>query len=188
MKRVANLKWMGSICGCLSLMIVAAPVSAQQNQTQFQPQQRQSVQPPLSSQPVPNTLELSKMIWSTMAAVDHANKSGNYSVLRDNAAPSFQRANNASRLSEIFASIRKSRIDLSTALLLAPTYSAPPTLVQANLLRVRGVFGLRPTAIAFDLQYFWVGGRWRLFGISLAPQSIATQQPAPAPSRPARRN
>ena len=45
--------------------------------------------PPASSQPVPGELELAKLIWSTMAAVDHANQSGNYSVLRDISAPAF---------------------------------------------------------------------------------------------------
>jgi hypothetical protein len=140
-------------------------------------------QPLVSPMPVPNQLELSKLIWSTIAAVDHANMAGNYSVLRDLAAPGFQTANDAARLTQIFAGVRQSGIDLSNALLLAPTYSAPPTMVAPDVLRVQGGFGLRPTAILFDLHYQWVGGRWRLFGISIGTQGIASEQPAPPPGR-----
>ena len=35
--------------------------------------QSQPMRPPVSNQPVPGELELAKMIWSTMAMVDHAN-------------------------------------------------------------------------------------------------------------------
>ncbi len=122
------------------------------------------------------------MIWSTMAAVDHANLAGNYSVLRDLAAPGFQINNDSAKLAEIFAALRASRTDLSNTLLLAPTYRAAPAMVQPDVLRVQGAFGLRPTAINFELYYQWVGGRWRLFGVSITPASIATQQPGAAPT------
>lgn len=139
-------------------------------------------EPPVSSQPVPNGLELSKLVWSTMAAIDHANQSGNYSVLRDNSAPGFQILNNASKLSQIFTGIRDSRIDLSNTLLLAPTYTAPPSVVSPDVIRVQGMFGLRPTAISFDLYYQWVQGKWRLYGVSIGQESIAELQPA-SPAR-----
>lgn len=154
----------------LLLAVVAAPVSAQQP-------------PPLvASAPVPGELEIAKMVWSTMAAVDHANRSGNYSVLRDLAAPGFQIANDPARLTQIFASLRSANVDLSNTMLLAPTYRNAPRMVQADLLQVQGSFGLRPTAIGFDLLYQYVQGRWRLFGVSIGPMQIATQQPGgPAP-------
>ena len=123
-----------------------------------------------------------------MAAVDHANQAGNYSVLRDLSAPGFQINNDASRLSEIFASLRASRIDLSNTLLLTPSYSAAPRIIQPGVMQVRGLFGLRPTAISFDLFYQWNSGRWKLFGVSIAPLPIATQQPAPTTVPPTRRN
>ncbi|MBB6225927.1 hypothetical protein FHS79_000078 [Polymorphobacter multimanifer] len=140
--------------------------------------------PPASAQPVPGELDLSKLIWTTLAAVDHANQSGNYSVLRDLSAPSFQAANDAARLTQIFAGLRSSGTDLSNALLLGPTWTAAPAIVPGGLLRLQGFFGLRPTAIAFDLSYQWVGGRWRLYGVGISPRPIAAVQPeAPAPRR-----
>ena len=135
--------------------------------------------PPLSVQPVPGELELSKLIWTTLAAIDHANLSGNYSVLRDLSAPAFQANNDAARLTQIFSGLRASGTDLSNALLLGPTWTAAPAIAPGGLLRLQGYFGLRPTAIAFDLSYQWVGGRWRLFGVGINPQPLATMQPAP---------
>lgn len=127
--------------------------------------------------PVPGPLELAKLIWSTLAAVDHANLAGNYSVLRDLASPNFQVANDSARLAQIFAGVRSSGLELSNAMLLAPTYTTPPVMVAPNVLRVQGLFGLRPTGITFDLQYEWVAGRWRLFGISVGSASLPTDQP-----------
>lgn len=141
---------------------------------------------PPSTQPIPSDMELSKLVWTTMAAIDQANISGNYSVLRDLAAPGFQANNDAAQLAEIFAPVRATRIDLSNALLLAPTYTVPALMTQPGVMRVQGYFGLRPTAIGFDLSFQWVRGRWRLFGVSIRPSSIAAIQPpaSPAPTRP----
>ena len=132
--------------------------------------------------PIPAPLELNKLVWSTMAAVDHANQAGNYSVLRDLAAPGFQINNDSARLATIFADLRASRIDLSNTLLLAPTLTATPSVVSPGVLRVQGFFGLRPTAIGFDLHYQWHAGRWKLFGVSIAPANLAAIQPPPAAS------
>ena len=135
-------------------------------------------QPSISAQPVPGSLELAKLVWTTMAAIDHANQSGNYSVLRDISAPGFQLNNDAAKLAQIFSGVRATGIDLSNTLLLAPTYTAPPAITN-GVMRVQGYFGLRPTAVAFDLYYQWAGGRWRLFGVSINPRSIASIQPTP---------
>lgn len=140
--------------------------------------------PPISAQPVPGELELIKLIWSTMVAVDQGNRSGNYSVLRDLSATGFQINNDPAQLAQIFAGIRGSRIDLANSLLVAPTYTGGPQLTQADIFRVQGFFALRPIAINFDLQYQWQQGRWKLFGIQVAPHPMATQLPGPPVAQP----
>lgn len=135
---------------------------------------------PQSQQGVPDTLLASKLIWSTMAAVDHGNLTGNYSVLRDLGAPGFQANNNAATLAGVFAPIRDSRVDLSNTLLLAPTLDFAPVIVQGGLLRLRGTFQLRPTGAAFDLLYQNVGGSWRLFGVAVVPFQMGAVQGTPA--------
>jgi hypothetical protein len=82
-------------------------------------------------------------------------------------------------------SLRQSGIDLSNTLLLTPTFSAPPKIVSPTVMQLRGFFGLRPTAIAFDLVYEWSAGRWRLFGVSIAPANLAQIQPAASSPNPA---
>ncbi len=166
------------ICALVGLLIMPVSPAQAQNQAQAAPR------PAPSAVPIPDPLELNKLVWSTMAAVHHANLAGNYSVLRDLSATGFQVQNDSAALAQTFASLRQSGIDLSNALLLAPTFSVPPKIVAANVMQLRGYFGLRPTAIAFDLVYEWSAGRWRLFGISIAPANLAQIQPGGAPVAP----
>lgn len=158
-----------------ALLAIASPAQAQAGAASA---------PPVAAMPVPGDLELAKLIWSTITAIDHANQSGNYSVLRDISSPAFQIANDPARLAQIFASLRDNRVDLSNSLLLAPVYNGAPQVGQGNVLRVRGSFGLRPTAIAFDFEFQWYNGKWRLFGVAISPMPLATQQPGAAPQVP----
>ena len=130
---------------------------------------------------VPDPMTILRLVWSSIAALDHANQTGNYSVLRDLGAPSFQANNTSATLGGIFQALRNQQVDLSYALVVTPTYEFPPAIVQSGLLRVRGLFPLRPAPIAFDLLFENVGGQWRLFGVAVAP--IVAQQPQPAPTR-----
>jgi hypothetical protein len=161
----------------VAVCVASAPVAMAQPTPQV-------VTPPPSPMPVPNELELAKLIWSTMAAVDHANQAGNYSVLRDLSAPAFQMENDAAKLVKVFESLRASNVDLSNTMLLAPTYASAPVIMNPDILHVKGYFGLRPTAIGFDLYYQWLQGRWRLFGVSIVPATIASIAPGPATAAP----
>jgi hypothetical protein len=114
-------------------------------------------------------LTVSKMIWSSMAALDHANQTGNYSVLRDLGAPSFQTANSAATLAGLFQPLRGQQVDLANALIVAPTFDFPPAIIQGGLLRARGRFPLRPTMIGFDFLFQNVAGQWKIFGLSVVP-------------------
>jgi hypothetical protein len=164
-------------------LLPLSPAQAQQTvrqpviQGQAQPQPQPTIQPPPSVRPTPSQLELSKLLWSTIAAVDHANLSGNYSVLRDISAQGFQINFNPARLTEIFAGLRGLNIDLSNALLVPPTYYEAPQMISNDVFRVRGVFQLRPISIGFDVYYQWEQGRWKLFGIDLQPQQMVEVQP-----------
>lgn len=155
----------------LAALAVASPATAQQPGPA-----------PAAAQPGIDELTALKLVWSTMAAVDQANKTGNYSVLRDLGSRNFQGSNNAATLGGTFAVFRDRRIDLSNTLLVPPTYEIPPTVVQPGVLRMRGRFNMRPVAIGFDLLYQWEQG-WRLFGISLVPFDAQPQPRPPAQRR-----
>jgi hypothetical protein len=111
------------------------------------------------------------MLWSTMSAIDHANRTGNYSVLRDLGTTAFQSRNNPANLAAIFAGLRDQNIDLSQTLLVTPVWEIAPNLVQARVLRMRGTFPLRPSAISFDLIYAW-DGSWRIEGVAVQAQTV----------------
>lgn len=142
------------------------------------PRRPPAAAPAPAATPVIDIQTVNKLVWSTLAAVDHGNVTGNYSVLRDLGAPGFQANNNAATLAGVFQTVRTQRVDLSNTLLLAPTYEFAPTIVQGGLLRARGQFALRPTAIGFDLLFANVAGRWQLFGVAVVPLAMPASQPA----------
>lgn len=127
----------------------------------------------------PDNITVDKLVWSAMAAVDQANQTGNYSVLRDLGAPSFQARNSAAALAQIFKPLRSQNIDVGYTLTVIPTLQFPAAIEQTGLLRIRGVFPLRPAAIGFDLLYQNVNGQWRIYGISVVPLVARAQQSAP---------
>jgi hypothetical protein len=159
----------------IGVLAYVGPVYAQ---GRSQPQPQVAASAPTVG--VPDSLTVAKLVWSTMAAVDHANATGNYSVLRDLGAPSFQANNNAATLAGIFQNIRIQRLDLSNTLLVTPTFDIGPQ-IEGGMLRMRGAFPLRPTGVAFDLLFQPLAGRWALFGIAIAP--VANVAPVQPPRR-----
>jgi hypothetical protein len=119
------------------------------------------------------------LVRSSLLALDQANKTGNYTVLRDIGAPGFQ-SNSAARLGEIFAKLRNDNLDLSGVAVIDPQLSLLPQIEANGLMRMAGFFPSVPTQVNFDLSFAPVGGQWRLFGISV---SIGQSGPA-APDPP----
>jgi len=150
--------------GCL--VAAAAPLSAQTLVTT----------PAANQAGVPDPIVINKLIWSAMAALDQANQTGNYSVLRDLGAPGFQANNSAATLGGVFQALRNQQVDLGYTLVVGPTLQFPPAIVQSGLLRIRGSFPLRPAPIGFDLLFQNIAGQWRIFGIAVTPIVPATPQ------------
>src|SRR5262245_51506904 len=80
------------------------------------------------------------LVRATLLTLNDANRSGNYTVLRDLAAPDFQARNTAADLSQIFAEIRQRKFDLFAVALVAPQLSAPPYLDPNKMLKIIGFF------------------------------------------------
>jgi hypothetical protein len=130
------------------------------------------------------------LIRSTLLTLNDANRTGNYTVLRDLSAPDFQARNTAADLAQIFADLRRRNFDLFAVALAAPQLSTPPYLDPDKRLRLTGFFPTRPLQINFDLIFQIVNGHWRLFGISVAtPQAPppAKSEPPPKGKQPARK-
>ena len=118
------------------------------------------------------------LIRSSLLALDQANKTGNYTVLRDIGAPGFQ-ANSAARLGEIFAKQRADNLDLSGVAVIDPQLSLLPQIEANGMMHMAGLFPSVPTQVNFDLSFAPVNGQWRLFGISISLGPSAPAAPTP---------
>src|SRR5262249_48828091 len=127
--------------GLLPAMLLAAPPAA--SQQKGDPKQKSdpphsAQQPPPQQQPqVQVSVEQALyLIRSTLLTLNDANRSGNYTVLRDLAAPDFQGHNTAADLSQSFSDLRRRNFDLFGAALLAPQLTAVPALDSEKRLRL----------------------------------------------------
>ena len=163
---------------CSALFGFATPLAAQSTTQSVAPalalaqQARPTVDAPPAIRPVPGQLEMSQLIWSTMLTVEDANRTGNYSVLRALGSQAFQIGNPPQALQQVFSGLRATGLDLSTTLLVPPTYTQAPTVMQEGVFRVQGLFQLRPRAVGFDLYYQWEQGRWKIYGIDIIPLTM----------------
>ena len=123
------------------------------------------------------------LVRSAILALDQANKTGNYTVLRDLGAPGFQ-INTAARLAEIFSSQRSDKFDLSGVAVIDPQLTVLPEIEQNGMMRMAGFFPSVPSQVNFDLMFAPVEGQWRLFGISVKVGSSAPAAPTPPPAAP----
>jgi hypothetical protein len=121
------------------------------------------------------------LVRSTLLALDQANKTGNYTVLRDLGAPGFQAANTAARLSEIFANQRNGKLDLSGVAVIDPQLTVLPQIEPNGMMHMAGFFPSVQSQVNFDLFFAPVDGQWRLFGIGV---NMGQSAPA-APTTPA---
>ena len=146
----------------------AAPTVAQQAQRQPPAAPEQLVPPPM-----PDVQGLVILIRNAILALHQANTTGNYSVLREVAAPGFQQANTPASMSEAFAELRSRGIDLGQIAVVNPRLREEPVINELGLLRMNGFFPAGSEQVDFELLFQGVGGRWRLFGISLQPPDVA---------------
>ncbi len=131
---------------------------------------------------IPEARGLSILIRRTLLTLNDANLTGNYTVLRDLAAPGFQSANNAAKLSEIFASLRNHNIDLAPIMYFEPKLVRQPEITTIGMLRVSGFIPTRPQQVNFDMLFQKVADKWRLFGIAV---NTTAAQPEAASLTPA---
>lgn len=119
------------------------------------------------------------LIRSTLLTLNDADRSGNYTVLRDLASPRFQSENTDADLAGHFKDLRRRQIDLYAVALEAPHLTAPPALDDDGMLELKGFFPTRPLRIKFNLKFQDVSGHWRLFAISVGtPEAPPAKSPA----------
>jgi hypothetical protein len=147
-----------------------------------------SQQPTLAqANPSPDDPRLVLMIRNAIIALNQANLTGNYSVLRDLGTPAFQTTNSSARLAESFSALRGRQLDISPIMFYNPKFLLPPALQDGQVLRLTGFFPTTPEQVNFDLAFQLAGPQWRLAGIAvnvvpLGDNSQASAAPPPQPS------
>lgn len=116
---------------------------------------------------LPDENVLARLVWSTMVALDNANRTENYTVLYNLGSPQFRQQNSPERLSTLFSNLRENRVDVGRTILSTPNYYRPPEILRDGTLRLRGGFDYRPKSVRFDLIFGNVGGGWRINAISV---------------------
>ena len=140
------------------------------------------------SPPTPDVLLM--LVRTALVALNQANFTGNYSVLRDLGTPQLQAANSQAQLGIAFTDLRERRLDLSRVLLLSPELTEPPSVASDGTLRLAGVFSTSPVQISFAMAFRPVAGVWRIEGLSLRtlpppgmPAPTAPTKDVPIPVR-----
>ena len=178
-----TLRWLSAGIGfpTAGLLILGAVTTSAQ---QTPPPHPAATQQQQQAAPKPANIDRNgvlMLIRSTLLALDHANKTGNYTVLRDLGAPGFQ-VNTAAKLAEIFAKQRGDKLDLSGVAVIDPQLSLLPQIEPNGMLHMAGFFPSVPSQVNFELLFAPVDGQWRVFGVSLSVgQSAPVAPPAPEP-------
>jgi len=116
---------------------------------------------------MPSDVDLNIMIRTTLLTLNDANLTGNYSVLRDRAAPSFQKANSVKKLSGMFKKMRSWKTDMSSVIYFHPKLAGKPEITKDGQLTVKGIMSTRPKQIVFAMQFEKDKKRWALSGIAV---------------------
>jgi hypothetical protein len=184
----------------LQLVLLVAAACAGFGEAQAQAPKQKAA--PTEPQAAPKPAQIDRngvlvLVRSALLALDQANKTGNYTVLRDLGAPGFQ-VNTSARLAEIFAKQRNDNLDLSGVAVIDPQLSLLPQIEANGLMRMAGFFPSVPSQVNFELAFAPVNGQWRLFGLSVslgqmvpnAPDGApaAAPPPTPAPAAPIAQN
>ena len=128
----------------------------------------------------PDAAKLRILIYNSLIALNQANLTGNYTVLRDLGSSHFRSGNSAAYLSELFADLRKRRIDLAPIVVFEPKLIKRPEVSEEGLLRLTGFFDTAPEKVAFDLVFIVEDGDWRLVGIAADTRAVDSP-PAASP-------
>jgi hypothetical protein len=114
-----------------------------------------------------STLLLTVLIKSSLIALEHANSTGNYSVVRDLGTPAFREKFDQARLSAVFTNLRSKGVNLSPILVLAPNLTKQPEITPQNQLHLVGSFPTQPLQIQYELWFLKLNEAWRIEGISV---------------------
>lgn len=161
----------GFCCAAVIAFAVAIVPGTTAAQTRKQPagpvDRTVPIAPAAAKSLVPDSQGLAVLIQNSLIALNHANLTGNFSVLRDLAAPGFQKLNSPKQLAATFADLRVRNVNLSPIVLYQPKLVGDPVIDDKGFLRMAGFYETQPLQVHFNLVFQPVAAVWRLFEISV---------------------
>ena len=116
------------------------------------------------------------LVRDALTAVNQANLTGNYTVLRDYASRPFHASNTATDLAALMQRVRAERLNLLPVLTTDPVIERSDVSIDGRIIRLSGRFPVSPRPITFDLEFLNEDGIWRIYGLSVG----AIDPPAPS--------
>jgi hypothetical protein len=129
---------------------------------------------------MPDPYKMNMLIRTTLIALNQANQTGNYSVLRDLGTPQFQAMNTDASLAMNFSTLRQRNLDLSPVVFFDPKLIRPAAVQPNGVLRLTGFIDSKPERILFDLGFEATQGQWRLAAVIVDMKPAPPDQPAAA--------
>lgn len=181
------------LAALLALPLAASPALAQQAAKSQRAEKQEQPTAPKPANIDRNGVVI--LVKSALLALDQANKTGNYTVLRDLGSAGFQ-ANTAAQLAEIFAPHRAQNLNLAGILVLDPQLTLLPQVEPNGMLHMAGFFPSAPMQVNFEMLWEPVNREWRLYGLSVnlsdgrpqAPEAPSSEAPSadagPPPEAP----
>ncbi len=178
-----KLSCVAALAGGLSLLNAVACAAENSAQKAPAPQHQ-------AHQQAVDPLVAAMAVKSTIAALQHANQTGNFTVLHDMGTPVFRERFDATRLAATFSGLRARGINLSPALMLEPVLEKPAEFNTQKQLHLVGHFPTQPLQIRFEMVFLQIDGVWRVDGLAvdaLAPPNAVGPQAGNVIYRPAGR-
>lgn len=104
--------------------------------------------------------------------IDDALRSGNYSVLRDLAAPSLHDTVTPADLAILLAPLRDRRLELTAASVLDPVFTEAIVVSDGAKMRLMGYLPTAPQRISFEFVLHASGGMWLLSEVAISASEV----------------
>lgn len=124
-------------------------------------------------------------VRAVLQTLDNAIRSGNYSVLRDLAAPDYQSENSLEEIASAFAPLREAQPDFSFAYRIHPEFNSSTLIDSDGVMKLEGRFRAPTRDLHFAMALVELEGRWRMRRLDVsvrASQRSAYVKTVPPPA------
>jgi hypothetical protein len=124
------------------------------------------------------------MVRSAIVALDHANRTGDYSVFHALLVPAQRNRFTPADYAEHYAPLRKAKLVLLPALAAQMQFTKPPHLDKGGLLHMEGRFLTQPKNLGYRAVFMQENKEWMLLTLKVGTIDPPSAPLASAPAAP----